>query len=114
MKSSLPKVLHRAGGVSLLDHVLRTAQAVAPATVTVVTGHAGKAVRDHLAIYQNVMTAVQDPQLGTAHALQQAEPFLAGKKGTVVLLSGDVLCYLRGRSLIWLNGIMMPVQLPPS
>jgi bifunctional UDP-N-acetylglucosamine pyrophosphorylase / glucosamine-1-phosphate N-acetyltransferase len=90
MKSTLPKVLHRAGGLALLDHVLRTAQAVAPATVTVVTGHAGKAVRDHLAIYQNVMAAVQEPQLGTAHALQQAEPFLAGKKGTVVLLSGDV------------------------
>ena len=90
MKSSLPKVLHRAGGVSLLDHVLRTALAVVPDTVTVVTGHAGTAVRDHLAIYQNVMTAVQEPQLGTAHALQQAEPFLTGKTGTVILLSGDV------------------------
>ena len=40
MKSSLPKVLHRVGGLTLIDHVIRTAQTVSPDTVTVVTGHA--------------------------------------------------------------------------
>jgi len=39
---------------------------------------------------QNMGWVVQEPQLGTAHALQQAEPCLAGKQGTLILLSGDV------------------------
>src|SRR5205085_552863 len=33
---------------------------------------------------------LQHPQLGTAHALQQAEEVLAGRSGTLILLSGDV------------------------
>ena len=90
MRSKLPKVLHKVGGLALLDHVIRTAQAVAPDTVTVITGHAGAQVRDFCGQYPNIRIAVQEPQLGTAHALQQAEGALAGKTGTVVLLSGDV------------------------
>jgi bifunctional UDP-N-acetylglucosamine pyrophosphorylase/glucosamine-1-phosphate N-acetyltransferase len=90
MKSKLPKVLHKVGGLPLLDHVIRTAQAVAPDTVTVITGHAGDQVRDFCGQYPNISTAVQEPQLGTAHALQQAEEPLRGKTGTLVLLSGDV------------------------
>ena len=82
MKSSLPKVLHRVGGLALIDHVIRTASTVSPDTVTVVTGHAKRRVRDHLVIsHLNIQTALQEPQLGTAHALQQAEPLLAGKSG---------------------------------
>src|SRR5262245_48336000 len=90
MKSKLPKVLHRVGGLALLDHVIRTAQAVAPDTITVIIGHAGAQVRDFCGQYPSIQTAVQEPQLGTAHALQQAESVLRGKTGTVVLLSGDV------------------------
>jgi bifunctional UDP-N-acetylglucosamine pyrophosphorylase/glucosamine-1-phosphate N-acetyltransferase len=47
-------------------------------------------VRGHLAGWPGVQFAVQEPQLGTAHALQQTEPLLAGQSGTLVLLSGDV------------------------
>ena len=90
MKSTLPKVLHRVGGLALLDHVIRTAQAVAPDTITVIIGHAGAQVREFCGQYPSIETAVQEPQLGTAHALQQAEAVLGGKTGTVVLLSGDV------------------------
>ena len=90
MKSSLPKVLHRVGGLALIDHVIRTAQTVSPDTITVVTGHGSAKVRDYLGVYTNIGAALQEPQLGTAHALQQVEPLLAGKSGTVVLLSGDV------------------------
>ena len=90
MKSKLPKVLHRVGGLALLDHVIRTAQAVAPDTITVIIGHAGEQVRDFCGQYPSIGMAVQEPQLGTAHALQQAEEELRGKTGTVVLLSGDV------------------------
>jgi bifunctional UDP-N-acetylglucosamine pyrophosphorylase/glucosamine-1-phosphate N-acetyltransferase len=90
MKSKLPKVLHKVGGLPLLDHVIRTAQAVDPDTVTVITGHRGDQVREFCGQYPNIRTVVQEPQLGTAHALQQAEDALKGKTGAVVLLSGDV------------------------
>src|SRR5687768_11851523 len=90
MKSALPKVLHRISGRSLIEHVLRTAEAVEPATVTVVVGHKAAVVRERLSGYPRVQFVVQEPQLGTAHALQQTEAVLAGRSGTLVLLSGDV------------------------
>jgi bifunctional UDP-N-acetylglucosamine pyrophosphorylase/glucosamine-1-phosphate N-acetyltransferase len=90
MKSRLPKVLHRIAGRSLIEHVLDAAAALEPATVTLVVGHRADAVRSRLAARPALNFVVQEPQLGTAHALQQAEGVLAGKSGTVVLLSGDV------------------------
>src|ERR1044071_1589904 len=74
----------------MVEHVLDAAASVAPATVTVIVGHGGAAVRKRLEGRPGVTFAVQEPQLGTAHALQQAEPVLTGKTGTVILLSGDV------------------------
>jgi len=90
MKSSLPKVLHSIGGRALVEHVLRTADSLTPATVTMVVGHKADVVQQQLANRQNISFVRQEPQLGTAHALQQAEQILAGRTGTVVLLSGDV------------------------
>ena len=90
MKSQLPKVLHRISGLALLDHVLRVAEAVSPSTITVVVGHKAEDVKRHLASKSGIQFAVQEPQLGTAHALQQTEPVLAGHTGTLILLSGDV------------------------
>ena len=90
MKSALPKVLHKIAGRSLLEHVLHTADSLHPSTVTVVVGHRADAVQGKLAERQNLKFVLQEPQLGTAHALQQTEPALSGQTGTVVLLSGDV------------------------
>src|SRR5688572_12067405 len=90
MKSNVPKVLHALAGVSMIDHVLRAASSLNPTTVTVIIGHKAEIVRSHLQGRQKVSTVVQEPQLGTAHALQQTESILAGLSGTVVLLSGDV------------------------
>jgi bifunctional UDP-N-acetylglucosamine pyrophosphorylase/glucosamine-1-phosphate N-acetyltransferase len=90
MKSALPKVLHRISGQPLIGHVLRTAAAASPTTVTVVVGHKAETVRERLAHWPAVQFALQEPQLGTAHALQQTGPLLAGRSGTLVLLSGDV------------------------
>jgi len=90
MKSVLPKVLHRIAGRPLIEHVFRTADSVKPATVTVVVGHKADIVREQLGGRQNVGFVLQEPQLGTAHALQQTEHALGGRSGTVVLLSGDV------------------------
>ncbi len=90
MKSRLPKVLHRIAGRPMVEYVLRTARSVNPDTVTLVVGHQADMVRNQLAAQPGLKFAVQEPQLGTAHALQQAEPVLAGKTGTLVMLSGDV------------------------
>jgi bifunctional N-acetylglucosamine-1-phosphate-uridyltransferase/glucosamine-1-phosphate-acetyltransferase GlmU-like protein len=90
MKSGMPKVLHKVSGKTMIERVIRTAAAVSPDTVTVIVGHRADAVRDQLGNIPNVSFALQEPQLGTAHALQQAEPLLTGRLGTLVLLSGDV------------------------
>src|SRR4249920_3291878 len=90
MKSQLPKVLHRLGGRALIERVLATACTASPTTITVVVGHQADAVRQYLGGWPTLSFALQSPQRGTAHALQQAEPVLAGRDGTLLLLSGDV------------------------
>ena len=90
MKSGLPKVLHAAGDLPLIEHVLRAADTLSPASIVVVVGHQAEAVQAALAGRPDLRFARQEPQLGTGHALLQAEPALAGAAGTVVLLSGDV------------------------
>jgi bifunctional UDP-N-acetylglucosamine pyrophosphorylase / glucosamine-1-phosphate N-acetyltransferase len=90
MKSGLPKVLHRAAGLPLLDHVLRAAATLEPASVVIVVGHQADSVREALGKRLGLSFALQTPQLGTGHALLQAEQALTGASGTVVLLSGDV------------------------
>lgn len=90
MKSALPKVLHRVGGLPMIAYVLDGARQLAPTTTTVVVGHRGDQLNDALARYPGLTFVVQEPQLGTAHALQTTEPVLQGATGTLVLLSGDV------------------------
>ncbi|MGE3577893.1 MAG: bifunctional UDP-N-acetylglucosamine diphosphorylase/glucosamine-1-phosphate N-acetyltransferase GlmU [Vicinamibacterales bacterium] len=89
MKSARPKVLHAIAGRSLLDWVLTTAESLEPRSISVVVGHkaelVGAAVRA-----RGHHVAIQAEQLGTAHALRQAEAGLAGECGTLLLLSGDV------------------------
>lgn len=92
MKSELPKVLHHVGGEPMIGHVLKTGAAFDPASTTVVVGHMAEKMRAVLDTWPGlkVQTVVQEPQLGTAHALLQAEPVLRDATGTVVLLYGDV------------------------
>jgi bifunctional UDP-N-acetylglucosamine pyrophosphorylase/glucosamine-1-phosphate N-acetyltransferase len=90
MKSVIPKVLHRIAGRPILDHVLAAASALAPASTTVVVGHQAEEVALPYAGRPEIAFVVQEPQLGTGHALLQAEPRLTGATGTVVLLYGDV------------------------
>ncbi len=90
MKSVLPKVLHKAGELPLIEHVFRTADTLAPASVTAIVGFQAEAVRAGLGKRMGLRFALQEPQLGTGHALLQAEPLLKGRTGLVVLLSGDV------------------------
>ena len=90
MKSADPKVLHQAAGISLIEHVLRAADGLKPSTTVVVVGYLSGQVEAALSKRPGLRFALQEPQLGTGHALLQAEPHLSEKSGTVVLLSGDV------------------------
>jgi bifunctional UDP-N-acetylglucosamine pyrophosphorylase/glucosamine-1-phosphate N-acetyltransferase len=90
MKSAVAKVLHQAAGLSLIERVLRTADTLHPASIVVVVGHQGDELRRALQGRRGLQFATQEPQLGTGHALLQAEAALSGRTGTVVLLSGDV------------------------
>lgn len=90
MKSALPKVLHRAGGLPLIEWVVRLARSLQPASITLVLGHGAEQVREWFAGAGDVQFVIQEPQLGTGHALLQTQSLLAGKAGRVLLLSGDV------------------------
>ena len=90
MKSGVPKVLHSVAGIPLIDHVLRAAAPLNPVSTVIVLGHQADQVRNSIGIRMGLSFAVQEPQLGTGHALLQAEPDLQQARGTVVLLSGDV------------------------
>ncbi|HRP98259.1 MAG TPA: bifunctional UDP-N-acetylglucosamine diphosphorylase/glucosamine-1-phosphate N-acetyltransferase GlmU [Rhodocyclaceae bacterium] len=88
MRSARPKVLQPLAGKALLAHVVATAQALEASRICIVYGHGGDAVRDHFTD-DALVWAEQVPQLGTAHAVEQALPRLAGD-GTVLVLYGDV------------------------
>ena len=90
MKSSVPKVLHAVAGRPMIERVLEAANSLSPNSITLIVGYKAEAVRAWLGKNHNIVFAVQEPQLGTAHALQQAEPHLARRSGSLVLLSGDV------------------------
>jgi bifunctional UDP-N-acetylglucosamine pyrophosphorylase/glucosamine-1-phosphate N-acetyltransferase len=90
MKSARPKVLHRAAGLPLVEHVLATTSELQPRSTTVVVGHQADALREALAAHAGLNVVVQEPQLGTGHALMTASPALEGKTGTLVLLYADV------------------------
>lgn len=90
MKSTLPKVLHRLAGKSLLQHVIDSANNVQNANMIVVTGHGSEQVRSAVSSEASQINYVeQTEQLGTAHAVQMAVPNL-GSGGTSLILYGDV------------------------
>ena len=89
MKSARPKVLHHIAGRPMIEHVLATAAALNPQSTVIVVGHEAATVQQALAGHPGLTFVVQEPQLGTGHALLTTEAVLTGKTGTVVLLSGD-------------------------
>lgn len=88
MHSDKPKVLHSIAGKSMLQHVIDTATALQPTQRVVVYGHGGEMVPQALA-QTSAMFVLQEPQLGTGHAVQQALPQLDNDSITLVLY-GDV------------------------
>ncbi len=88
MKSDLPKVLHPVCGMPMIAHSLAAMKAASNETPVVVIGHAAEAVREFLG--ETARCVVQDPQLGTGHAVQQAESALRGKTDLVLVAYADM------------------------
>lgn len=89
MKSDLHKVLHPIAGKPMLLHLLASVDALDPAHKVVVVG-SGKEQLEAALGGTGCLLAVQEPQLGTGHAVQQAQGALAGFDGDVLILYGDV------------------------
>lgn len=88
MKSRIPKVLHEIFGVSMLQHVVNTSKKIHPRDIIIVVGYKARLVKSRMGpLFQYVE---QKKQLGTGHAVFQAEKKLKQKKGSVLILSGDV------------------------
>ncbi|MBS0491550.1 bifunctional UDP-N-acetylglucosamine diphosphorylase/glucosamine-1-phosphate N-acetyltransferase GlmU [Phenylobacterium sp. NIBR 498073] len=90
MKSPTPKVLHKVGGRAILDRVIDTVQASGCERIVVVVGNHSPGVRALVeARLGAAAVAVQDPPLGTAHAVLAAREALADFDGDVLILNGD-------------------------
>lgn len=90
MNSELPKVLHKVAAAPMLHHALAAGASLSPDKIVVVTGHGADEVARAAQHYDEaVETVVQDPQLGTAHAVAQAAPKLADVAGDAIVLYGD-------------------------
>ena len=89
MKSKLPKVLHKAAGKAMLQHVIDAAREAGADRNIVVTGFGGDMVREAMGEQAGVEYVTQAEQLGTGHAVLQAREKLEGVRGTVMVLCGD-------------------------
>jgi UDP-N-acetylglucosamine pyrophosphorylase len=88
---SMAKVLYEVGGKPMIGHVVDLARQCNASPVVVVVGHQRESVMDYLRGYDgDIDTVVQDPQLGTGHAVMQTESPLQNYSGDVIVLSGDV------------------------
>jgi bifunctional UDP-N-acetylglucosamine pyrophosphorylase/glucosamine-1-phosphate N-acetyltransferase len=88
MKSDLPKVLHPLNGKPLVGHVVDSLNKAGIAEIIAVVGYRGESVAE--ALTGRVKTVWQREQLGTGHAVLQAENELAGRKSPTVIACGDV------------------------
>ncbi len=88
MNSDLPKVLHPVCGVPMIAHSLAAVKTASSETPVVIIGHGAEAVREFLG--EKARCVVQDPQLGTGHAVQQAESILRGKTDLVLVAYADM------------------------
>ena len=87
----LPKVLHPVGGMPMIDHVIACARGFRAERVIAILGYQREKILAHF--YENGIDCehvVQEPQLGTGHAVMQARPLLEDFACDLVVLSGDV------------------------
>src|SRR5690554_805975 len=93
MQSDLPKVLHPLAGKPMLAHVLDNARLLEPDRIVVVVGHGADRVREAFSAQEDLAFALQSPQQGTGHAVQQAAALLVENQNAddvTLVLYGDV------------------------
>ena len=90
MKSSLPKVLHKLSGKTLLQRVIDSCKELKPNKVFIIVGHKSKLVEDSIIKNKNIQFIVQDPQMGTGHAIQVLSQKIKKHEGNLLVLNGDV------------------------
>ncbi|MCA1933339.1 MAG: bifunctional UDP-N-acetylglucosamine diphosphorylase/glucosamine-1-phosphate N-acetyltransferase GlmU [Calditerrivibrio sp.] len=89
MKSELPKVLFQVAGKPMVDYVIDTAESLDPEEIVVIIGSGAELLRNHLK-NRNVSFVVQAEQLGTGHAVMQAEECFSDFDGKILILCGDM------------------------
>ena len=90
MESTLPKVLHKISGKSLLQRVVDSCVELNPDQIFVITGHKSKEVQNSIPKNKKIHFVIQDPQLGTGHAIQILCREVKKNEGTLLVLNGDV------------------------
>lgn len=88
IKSKLPKVLHKACGKEMVNHVIDTMRLANIEDVNVIIGKGAELVKESTAS-RKVSYSLQEEQLGTGHAVKCAKEFLQGKSGVVAIFTGD-------------------------
>lgn len=101
MKSRKPKVLHDVLGLSILSRVIKAVMALGVEHVHIVVGHESEQIKDYLEKHHStaitedfksispITTHLQEPQLGTGHALMQVAPYLKDFNGDLLVTVGD-------------------------
>lgn len=87
MKSKLYKVLHPVCGMPMVEHVTNNVLQVGVEKIVTIVGHGAEKVQEQLGTKSEY--ALQEEQLGTAHAVQQAASLIEGKPGTTLVICGD-------------------------
>jgi len=90
MESSLPKVLHKISGKSLLQRVIDSCVTLNPDQIFVIIGHKSKEVEESIPNDKKIHFVIQEPQLGTGHAIQVLCREVKKHKGKLLVLNGDV------------------------
>ena len=87
MKSSLPKVLHPIGGKPMVQHIIDTVNKLGASNIHLVYGHGREQLQNQLS-HNTLSWCLQDQQLGTGHAVQQAAPHIQDNEDVLILV-GD-------------------------
>jgi bifunctional UDP-N-acetylglucosamine pyrophosphorylase / glucosamine-1-phosphate N-acetyltransferase len=87
MKSKLYKVLHPVCGKPMVQHVVEQISSLQMKQMVAVVGHGAEKVQEQLG--DHIQYVLQEEQLGTAHAVMQAEEVLANEEGVTLVVCGD-------------------------
>ena len=90
MESSLPKVLHKISGKTLLERVINSCNELNPDQIFIIIGHKAKEVEESTPKNKKIKFIIQNPQDGTGHALQVLCEKVEKKEGNLLVLNGDV------------------------